>query len=186
MFSWWGMKFALRVGLLWGVIGCSPSQPPAYAVGTVLGGGSFLTGPSPCTYEGPTGVAEFWPDRRGARLVGEGVVKETCGNQVEMIEIVRPTGLFMEGPDTLKVGATSENSFRVGARAGSRLLSGKLNPEWSLAEDCRGVAEFGPVLGSQDTGGPATWRNLVTVKPGSCTVTARALGMSVSKTVQVR
>lgn len=186
VFPWRAMRSALRVGVLLGVIGCSPSQPPAYAVGTTLGGGSFLTGPSPCTYEGPPEVAELWPDRRGAALVGEGVVKQTCGDQVEKIEIVRPTGLHMEGPDRLKAGVEESDLYTVEARVGSRSLSGKLNPEWALAEDCKGVAEFGPVYGSQDTGGPATSRRLVTVKPGSCTVTARALGMSVSKTVQVR
>ena len=64
---------------------------------------------------------------------------------------------------------------------------GGASPEWSLGRNCEGVAAaFGVVFGAQDTGGPNITRTLVAAKAGACTITATILGVTATRTVQVR
>ena len=74
--------------------------------------------------------------------------------------------------------------------AGDRELLGVTsegtNVDRQLDKDCGGVATLGPVLGAQDTGGADITRTLVKAKAGKCTLHASALGVSATKTVELR
>ena len=176
------------------VASCARSQPrQAYAVGTYIGGGSWLLGPSGCTYDAPPSVAELVDDQRGqkfmAKLKGEGTIVETCGDVKTVYDVVRATAGRIDGPARLEAGATSAPYAFVplaGAREVRGVHQGGASPEWSLGRNCDGVAAFGVVLGAQDTGGPDITRTLVAAKAGACTITATALGVSATSTVQIR
>ena len=74
----------------------------------------------------------------------------------------------------------------AGGRELRGIHQGGEQPQWSLGPDCEGVASFGPVLGSQDTGGADITRTLAPTKPGTCTITATILGLSATKTVTIK
>jgi hypothetical protein len=188
------MKAILVVAII-AIAGCK-SRPPraAHAVGTYLGGGSTLTGPSSCTYDAAPAVAELATDASGkkfmAKLVGEGTITETCGDTKTIYDVVTATAARIDGPATWKVGATASDHFSFAPLAGARVLEGVHqggpSPDWSLGKDCEGVATFGEVLGAQDTGGADITRSLIGTKAGSCTITAALLGVTATKTVQLR
>jgi hypothetical protein len=125
-----------------------------------------------------------------AKLVGAGTITETCGNQKTFYDVLAATAGRIEGPESWKIGATGDDGYQFIPLAGTRPLrglhAGGESPEWSLGKDCAGVATFGVVLGAQDTGGRDITRKLVGTKAGRCTITATALGVSASKTVQIR
>ena len=173
---------------------CTRAQPrQAYAVGTYIGGGSWLLGPSDCTYDAPPSVAALVNGQRGqpfmAELKGEGTIVETCRDVKTVYDVVRATDGRIDGPATLDAGATSA-PYAFVPLAGTRELrgvhQGNASPEWSLGKDCDGVAVFGVVLGAQDTGGRDITRTLVAARAGSCTITATILGVTATKTVRVR
>jgi hypothetical protein len=186
----------LMLGLL---LGCSKRETFAaepLAVGTWVGGGSMLFGPSSCTYDAPPSVAELSTNTEGkafmARLVGEGSITETCRHGLTHFRVRRATALRIDGPGTLRVGPNEgvNDGFGVMPLAQSEALLGVRQggeaPEWSLGEDCAGVAHFGPLLGSSDTGGPSIRRWLVGERPGSCTLRASVLGVSASRVVVIQ
>ncbi len=185
-------------GLLGAAVCACGSKAPgreAWAVGTYIGGGSFLTGPSSCTYDAPPAVAELSRNEKGnafmAKLVGPGAITETCGSNKTVHDVLVATALRIDGPATVKVGASGTTDFfSVKPLAGTRELmgvhQGGEQPQWSLGADCDGVAAFGPVLGSQDTGGPDITRTLVPTKPGTCTISAGILGVTATKTVTIK
>jgi hypothetical protein len=170
-------------------------QRDAYAVGTYIGAGSALISTALCTYDAPPTVAELFTDAQGrkfmAKLIGEGTITETCPRTKTVYDVVKATGGRIDGPQSCSVGGTETcGPFQFVAMAGARELrgvhQGGESPTWSLGNDCRGVAVFGPVLGAQDTGGRSIIRSLVGRHAGSCTVTARILGVAATKTVEIR
>lgn len=164
---------------------------PAHAVGTFLGGGSFLFGPdtSGCTYEAPPSVAEIGGSRTMAKLVGEGTVTKVCGDKRTSIQVLSPTRARIDGPAKVAVGGAQEEPYRAQVLAGDRELEGavqgSVQPEWALGEDCKGVAAFQRVLGAQDTGGRSILRYLDAMKPGKCTLKVSLLGVSAERVIQV-
>ena len=178
-----------------GVACCAKRLPhEAYAVGTYIGGGSWLFGPSDCTYEAPPAVAHLSTDEHGrrfmAKLEGEGSVIETCRDVKTTYDVVKATGGRINGPTSLKTGSDPSARFSFVPLAGTRELrgvhQGGPSPEWSLGKDCEGLATFGAVLGAQDTGGADITRTLVATRAGACTITATVIGITASKTVQIR
>lgn len=172
----------------------APDPEAAWAVGTTIGGGSVLVGPSPCTYQAPPEVAELIRDGAGAasmaRLIGPGEVTEVCPSETRRYPVLKASALRLDGPSTLQVGQTrAEDRYEVTPLADGRPLLGVrpsgTSPEWSLGPDCAGVAEFGPVYGSRDTGGPEVTRTLVPVGAGTCSLSATLLGLTVSRRVAV-
>ena len=166
----------------------------AYAVGTYVGGRGLL-GPPPCTYDAPPSVAELSTDERGkpfmAKLVGEGVLNELCGEQKTPYDVVKATAARIDGPASCQVGASDGgNRYELTPLAGTRRLEGigpgGAEPDWTLGKDCEAVATFGPVLGASDTGGRDVTRTLIALKAGSCTISAALLGVSAQKTISVR
>ena len=170
-----------------------PQVRPAYAVGTYVGGGSWLFGPSDCTYDAPPSVARLVKRDSGetfmAELTGEGEIAETCRNTKTVYDVVRATAGRIDGPANLQAGVTS-GPYAFVPLAGGRELrgveQGGASPAWSLGKDCEGVAVFGVVSGSQDTGGGDITRTLVAARAGACTVTATILGITAARTIQVR
>jgi hypothetical protein len=162
-------------------------------VGTYIGGGSWLLGPSDCTYDAPPSVARLSRDEHGepfmAELKGEGEIAETCPNLKTVYDVVRATGGRIEGPASVDAGATSgPYSFvpLAGARELRGVHQGGESPVWSLGKDCTGVAAFGVVHGSQDTGGPDITRTLIAARAGACTISATILGITAARTIPVR
>jgi hypothetical protein len=159
-------------------LGCGRSYCfDCQAIGTYIGGGSFLIGSDPCEYAGEAGVfddeAPALSFQRGPRfVVGEGRILQRCGTTVTPVRAQWPTAALITGPKQIRAGAESE-MFQGELVSGNRILMGKGNLDWSLGRDCRGVAVFAPVLGSSDTGGPDRFRTLRTSLPGTCTLTLR-------------
>ena len=126
--------------------GCAKRLPrEAYAVGTYIGGGSWLFGPSDCTYEAPPAVADLSTDERGrrfmAKLEGEGSVTETCRDVKTTYDVVKATAGRINGPAILKTGSDPSARFSFVPLAGTRELlgvhQGGPSPEWSLARTAR-------------------------------------------------
>jgi len=142
-----------------------------HAVGTYIGGGSHLTGSDDCTYSGEPGVfVESGKPEKGPRFVrGPGKITVKCKDTTSTWRAAEPTGVKLWGPSKVKVGAESE-LFTANLVAGKETLFGEANIEWQLGHDCANVAEFGPVLGAQDTGGRDRSRKLVAKAKGTCTV----------------
>lgn len=159
-----------------------------------MGGGSIF-GPESCSYFAKPEVAELSADNRGnifmATLVGEGTVTKTCGETKISYDVRTATAARIKGPGAWKIGAPTPTArLEFIPLAGSRELlgvrSGSAGPDWSLGNDCAGVATFAPVLGAQDTGGADVSRSLVATKPGTCTISATMLGVTATKTVKVQ
>ena len=140
-------------------------------------------------------MAELSTDDEGnkfmAKLVGEGMITKTCGDSKTVYDVVTATSARIEGPDTWKVGTTDSADYHrfvpfAGARRLEGVTQGGSSPVWSLGADCAGVATFGPVLGAQDTGGADISRTLAATKAGSCTISAKLLGVTATKTVKVK
>ena len=144
---------------------------PDQAVGTDIGGGSMIVGPDDCKYTGSPGVfVEGDKPKDGPRFVrGPGKITVTCPKTTLEVEALVPTAARISGPS--ETGKTSD-LFQASLYAGDRELDGQPRLEWTLGKDCDGLATFGPVLGSQDTGGRSRSRTLVTSGKGTCTVIA--------------
>ena len=154
----------------------------------------------------PKGVAVM------AKLVGEGTITESCNGRVTTHPVQKATALRIDGPTKVPLGARETSSFSVVPLAGTTELrgvhQGGTSPEWSLRPDCvgvaefeggaegtgrttrtdraqRGRAEFAPVLGASDTGGPSIVRTLVPRKAGTCTIEASILGVATSRAVVI-
>lgn len=168
---------AAAFGLL-AACGNSSSKPGLVAVGTYLGGGSYLTGPSTCTYTGAPGV--FGEDggkkstdaESGPRfIVGPGQITEQCKSGVKNeYKAVVPTGTAISGPASIKADGKESAHFEGYLVAGGQRLGGEPGLGWELGPDCSGIAEFGPVHGAQDTGGKDRDRSLVATAKGTCTI----------------
>lgn len=150
-----------------------------HAVGTYIGGGSIF-GADNCTYAGTPGV--FMNDEgkpssepaAGPRFVfAAGTITQECtSGHKSKINAVVPTGakiIKAMGPGKVKVGSKGE-MFKPVLVANGKELGGNANEEWKLGHDCAGIADFGPVLGSQDTGGKDRSRTLEAKAKGKCTV----------------
>lgn len=165
------------VGIVVAVAGCGGghADPDRHAVGTYVGGGSYLTGADPCTYAATAGV--FAPGDDGHRgpvfVIGAGTITRTCGDVHTSIVAIAPTGVRIDGPAHVRRGATSE-AFAARLVAGDATLDGDAALDWQLGPDCAGRATFAPVLGAQDTGGRDRTRALVATAPGACTLTVVA------------
>lgn len=176
-------RFAFVVLAAVSFVACKPATHSAYAVGTYLGSDH-------CTYEAAPSVVDH-SGPGSVKLIGEGTVTETCGDTKEVIDVLHPTALRIDGPAHIKAGATPgiSDNFNIIALAGSRELSGVTKgavvPEWSLAEDCPAGTTFGPVYGSQDTGGPDIFRTVVASKAGPCTLRVTVLGLSTSRKITI-
>jgi hypothetical protein len=165
-----------------GACGSSAVEPDRVAVGTYIGGGSFLFGPSTCEYAGDPGVfrteegstsADF---EGGPRfIVGPGAIKQQCksGYTAQSVAMI-PTGVVITGPSAVKIGTQPDDYFRDVLVAGTTELGGEAYTDWQLGPDCNGVAEFAPVMGAQDTGGKDRIRSLVPKTKGTCTIIAKA------------
>ena len=165
------------------LVGCggSSSTPELHAVGTYIGGGSYLTGSSDCTYLGTDGV--FVDDtgkpsttaERGPRFVmAPGTITESCssGHKATYTAVV-PTGAVITGPASIRATEkdTLATMYQGALVANGKTLAGKARLDWQLGPDCAGIADFAPVLGAQDTGGKDRTRSLVpTGKAGTCTL----------------
>jgi len=177
--------------LLCACSGGNSDKTPAYTVGAFLGGGSFLFGSdsSGCTYRALPSVAEIGASGTMAKLVGEGTVFKACGETRTSIQVLQPTTARIDGPARVVVGGVQEDSYRAKVLARGRELEGAVQgavqPEWTLGEDCKGVAVFKPVLGSQDTGGPSIVRELDAATPGKCTLKVSLLGVSAERTISI-
>jgi hypothetical protein len=193
-----GARVAFVVALLF-MTGCAKNErlaPEPVAVGTSLGGGSWLFGASGCTYDAPASVAELSTNDKGARfratLVGEGSVTETCANWRTIYRVRKATALRIVSPTYLPVGDNDHvnEDFSVVPRAQTEplqaLRQGGEAPQWDLGDDCAGVARFGPALGNSDTGGASIRRRLIGLDAGTCTVRASALGVSESTVVVIQ
>lgn len=151
------------------------------AVGTYVGGGSMVVGPDTCTYVGEPGMFEPAPtdlpasdkDRGPRFILAPGKITMTCGDLISTLTAVVPNGAIITGPSTLKVGGEQAAWFEARFTRDGKEIEGRGQLAWSLGPDCEGVATFGPVMGSQDTGGPDRTRRLVTTKAGTCTVKAQ-------------
>jgi hypothetical protein len=160
----------IAIGL---VAGCGGTGAHTqHAAGTYVGGGSYLVGPDDCTYTGSAGVfgADSATPERGPRFVRKpGTITVTCPKTTYTEEAVEPTGARIYGPDTVAAGTTSElfTSYLV---AGGEDLRGEASLEWTLGDDCKGIATFDTVYGAQDTGGRDRSRQLVATAKGTCTV----------------
>ena len=104
---------SLLAAVAWSVFmtGCAKNErlaPEPVAVGTSLGGGSWLFGASGCTYDAPASVAELSTNDKGARfratLVGEGSVTETCANWRTIYRVRKATALRIVKPDLAACG----------------------------------------------------------------------------------
>lgn len=165
-----------------GACGSRTVEPDRVAVGTYIGGGSYLFGPSTCEYAGDTGVFRSRDGKTSADfeggprfIVGPGTIKQQCqsGYTAQSIAMV-PTGVIITGPSTVRIGTQPDDYFRDVLVAGTTELDGDAYTDWQLGPDCAGVAEFAPVMGAQDTGGKDRIRSLVPKAKGTCTITASA------------
>ena len=136
-------------------------------------------------------VADLFVNRDGAKfmakLVGEGTITQTCGRNVTTYTAKRPTAIRIDDYAKLRIGETSR--LHVIAIAGAELLrgihQGGESPVWTLAPNCADLADFGPALGSSDTGGADIARTLRAHRAGTCTVGASVLGHSTTKTITI-
>ncbi len=164
-------------GLLVVVAACggAKNSEQRHAVGTYIGGGSIMFGPSSCLYAGGAGVfqgddAPSETPAKGPRFVfASGHITQTCGDQKTQIVAVKPTGAVIEGPRKVKAG-TKSGLFEAKLVADGKPLAGEGALDWKLGKDCDGIATFDAVLGSQDTGGPDRTRTLIANTKGTCTI----------------
>lgn len=171
----------LAVGGL--VLACGSSsskEPQRHAVGTYIGGGSIF-GADNCTYTGSAPAVFEGADKpatepaNGPRYVtGAGTITKDCNGTKTKYAATVPTGVTITGPATVKVGSTNNDHFRGALVANGKQLEGEPYLDWTLGPDCAGIAEFGPVMGAQDTGGKDKTRTLVTKSKGTCTVLVTA------------
>ncbi len=165
----------LLCGVVCVTMGCStPAQPESYAVGTRLGGGSLLFGADTCTYTAAPSVADISSSSpHMAFLVGPGEVKKECPNGFKATYRAEiPTGAVVTGPPELRLGRDEASApYHAVFVSGRRELYGEGEADWSLGEDCKGVAEFIP---TQDHGahggGRQHFRALVPNHAGVCTI----------------
>jgi hypothetical protein len=157
--------------------GGSGPAPHLHAVGTYIGGGSMSFGSDPCTYAGSAASVFGGDDKpateaaRGPRYVtGTGTITRECPETKMTFTAVMPTGVTISGSSAFKIGSTNNDHYRGILVANGTELDGEPRLDWTLGPDCAGIAEFGPVHGSQDTGGPAKTRSLVAKTKGTCTV----------------
>jgi hypothetical protein len=165
-----GLAIALVVGMAGCGGGGGGDTTRHHAVGTYIGGGSML-GPDDCTYRGTAGVFHDHADeaQRGPRMVtAPGTITVTCAKTSREVIAVQPTGATISGETEMTVGATQ--ILRANLVDGHDALDGEGAPDWHLGSDCAGIAEFGPVLGAQDTGGKDKTRDLVAHGAGTCHV----------------
>lgn len=152
------------------------AEPSRHAVGTYINEGSMIFGANPCTVISDTAV--FPPgetETEGTRFVfAPGNIVETCGDSKLATIALMPTAVKITGPAQLIVGADGVEYFDATLMAGDKTLEGNADLEWSLGPDCNQIAEFAPVMGSQDTGGPDRFRRLVARGAGTCTVIVTA------------
>ncbi len=168
----------VAAGALLGACGSSARAPELHSVGTYIGGGSMRLGTNDeCTYTGSAaGVFEgdekpATEANRGPRYVtGVGTITRDCSGTKTRYEAVMPTAAMIDGPATLKLGSEDLNFLSAHLVANGKRLAGEASLDWGLGPDCNGVAEFAPVTGSQDTGGPSRSRSLVVKAKGTCTV----------------
>jgi hypothetical protein len=167
---------AVAVGVL-AACGSKASGPELHAVGTYIGGGSIMFGSDPCTYAGSApGVFEGGDKpateaARGPRYVtGAGMITQDCEGRKTQVQTVAATSVNISGPAAVKAGTESESNYSGTLMANGKELDGEPYLDWGLGPDCNGIAEFGPVMGSQDTGGSDRTRKLVTKGKGTCTV----------------
>ena len=176
------MKTLSFVGCFAVLAGCGSKDKDAvsfltnHAVGTYIGGASMF-GSETCTYAGTPGVFQTDDGKPSADAEGgprfvfaAGTITKECksGHKAKVNALV-PTGAKISGPSKLKVGDTN-NMFHPHLVANGKELGGEAYVDWKLGNDCNGIAEFGPVLGAQDTGGKDRTRDLVTKGKGKCTV----------------
>ncbi len=164
------------------------SRTEAYPVGISVGAGAVIVGASSCTYEAPASVAKLGASHTSAELVGEGEITETCGETRRTLDVLKPTGVRIDGPEKGKVGA-KDLRFVATLVAGARTLTGVTSSNaramWTQGNDCKDTAAFGPVLGAQNAGGSDIARELVAMKPGTCTIYVELLGQRTRRTVTI-
>lgn len=132
----------------------------------------MLFGADDCTYSGAPGVfgADSGTPAGGPRMVsGTGTITIACPKVTREVTAVEATGAKIWGESTMKVGATQMLSANL--TAGSDDLVGEAAIDWTLGDDCKSVASFGPVMGAQDTGGKDRSRELIAAATGTCHVT---------------
>ena len=172
--------FAVGVVAVGALVGCgsSAAEPELHAVGTYIGGGSMYFGSDPCTYTG-SAPNVFEGDNKpateadsGPRYVtGAGMITQDCSGSKTQIRTVAASGVKISGPASVKVGSDTVTDYFSGTLiANGKELRGEAYLDWGLGPDCNGIAEFAPVMGSQDTGGKDRTRSLVTKSKGTCTV----------------
>jgi hypothetical protein len=173
------MRITARLAIV--VAGCGSngkSSLGSYAVGTYIGGGSFLMGSDDCKYEGGPGV--FAPSgtdatpsatpANGPRFISApGRILVHCPKTELEAEALLPTGVKLDGPATIARGGNSDG-FSAHLAAGGKELMGEGAIDWTLGKDCEGIATYGVVSGAQDTGGRDRTRRLVPAAAGKCTV----------------
>ncbi len=181
-----GMVKNLVVLVIGVLAACKGREPERHAVGTYIGGGSVVFGASGCSYTAEPGVLDTDPggstsgSRTGPQFVIKpGRITEICGNSKQEVLAVVPTGLtILYGPTSIKVGEQTWPPYTAKLVAGKHVLDGDPVLGWELGPDCAGVADFAPVLGSQDTGGPDRSRKLIAKRAGSCKIIATATTQS--------
>ena len=156
------------------LVGCGShtSRGEVHAVGTYIGGGSILFGADDCQYSGAPGVfvGTSAAPERGPRFVrGTGTITIACPKVTREVTALEPTGAKIWAEAEMNSGQTQLVTANL--VAGKDDLVGEARIEWSLGADCANVASFGPVMGSQDTGGPDRSRDLVAAGKGTCQVT---------------
>jgi hypothetical protein len=189
------LSLSLLAAAACGTSSANPFDQERHAVGTYIGGGSFLRGTSSCTYEGGprvfmpngTNTTPSWTPDAGPRFVfAPGRIIKRCGDSTERLAAVEPTGAVIDGPAKIKRGTTSD-LYTAQLIANGLPLRGDAPIEWHLGQDCAGITEFAPVMGAQDTGGRDRFRQLIANGKGTCTLTVDlTLGSSLAPSFQPR
>ncbi|MBA3458532.1 MAG: hypothetical protein H0T46_01115 [Deltaproteobacteria bacterium] len=164
-------KFAALAVLLVGCGSSHASRGEVHAVGTYIGGGSYLFGSDDCQYSGAPGVfVNSAVPENGPRFIrGSGRITIACPKVTREVVAVVPTGAKIWGEKTMKVG--EKQLLTASLVAGDDDLFGEARIEWNLGTDCTNVASFGPVMGAQDTGGQDRSRDVIAAAKGACHVT---------------
>lgn len=157
--------------------GTAANQGGEYAVGTYIGGGSYLfvdhcryvAGPAVFAPSASNDVPSTTPAPGPRFITAPGKIKVLCPAVTLEAEAFEPTGVAIVGPETVRVGTQSE---RITANfvAGSHKLRDGGQISWELGKDCAGVARLGPIRGAQDTGGEDRGRTLIAIAKGTCTL----------------
>jgi len=150
-----------------------------------------LTFVGACTYSAPDTVAMIGSGTTPTKLVGEGELVETCKGDKRTIDVVKPTAITIEGPDTVKVGETSApaRTYKLKVVGGTRVLTGisKSNspPGWWLDSNCTGIANL-ETPPAPAGGGYQTDRALAPIAPGTCTVQAQLMQLTAQRVVGIK